>query len=395
MPRTGDRGIRDQTLTTCRGTSMIHLLPSADYEFYLGRNFSREEEVLFEPTERLLAMYESLGLRTTLFCDVACIWRYREWGREEIASRMEQQMADALARGHDVQAHLHPHWLHARQTDDGGYQFDPRTYLLGTLDEDEAKCRLAVEHLARRTITYLNQLLQPVDANYRCIAFRAGGYGLQPRTPLILEALIKAGFVIDSSIIPGFVFRSSTHQVDFTHTPNHPNYWLSPRTGLTQPGPDGEGLFEIPIPAIHLTPVQGYLFNLPEALRQGLTILAGRESNHERKGAPCGETSPMLTASRWRRAYWRSRALLQTRFHRLEAGPCLRPMLATFDGHLRRFSKTHRDLHLSLNCHPKGMTSRHFDVLRRFHQHAGSSPTMRHLTFFQAWNQLQSAIPSP
>ncbi|HAT49748.1 MAG TPA: hypothetical protein DCS88_05340, partial [Alphaproteobacteria bacterium] len=295
---------------------MIHLLPSADYEVYLGANHAHEEEVLIEPTNRLLKMYESLGLRTTLFCDVACIWRYREWGREETASRMERQMIDAVSRGHDVQAHLHPHWL---RTDliAGGYVFPPEDYLLGTLDTDETRCQTIVEHLLQRVVAYLHRLLQPVDPEYRCIAFRAGGYGLQPRENMVIAALIKAGFVIDSSIIPGFVYHSGTHRVDFSATPNRANYWLNAEHGLAQPAPDGEGLFEIPIPAIALPPLQALWVNLPEALRQTVTILTGQDRTDTPRGIPCGEPPPQ-PASRWHRAYWRGLALLHTRFHRLE-----------------------------------------------------------------------------
>ncbi|MEO5327736.1 MAG: hypothetical protein H7829_05770 [Magnetococcus sp. THC-1_WYH] len=370
---------------------MIYLLPSADYEVYLGANHDREEAVLIEPTNRLLEMYESLGLRTTLFCDVACIWRYREWGREETASRMERQMIDAIVRGHDVQAHLHPHWL---KTDwiEGRYLFSPEDYLLGTLDADETRCQIMVEQLLQRVVTYLHGLLQPVDPEYRCIAFRAGGYGLQPRENMVLAALIKAGFVIDSSIIPGFIYHSGTHRVDFSATPDRANYWLDAKHGLSQPAPDGQGLFEIPIPAIGLTPLQALRINLPEALRQTVTILTGQDHNHPPRGIPCGETPPQ-PASRWHRAYWRGRALLQTRFHRLEAGLSLPLLQTTWKRYLQRFPQD-QDLYLAINCHPKGMQQRHFHVLKRFHQKtAHHSPRpLRCLTFRDAWHQLRTVL---
>lgn len=370
---------------------MIHLLPSADYEVYLGANHAHEEEVLIEPTNRLLDMYESLGLRITLFCDVACIWRYREWGKEDIAVRMERQMIDALSRGHDVQAHLHPHWL---RTDliDGNYVFSPEDYLLGTLDTDETRCQTIVEHLLQRVVTYLNALLQPIDSEYQCIAFRAGGYGLQPREKMVLAALLKAGFAIDSSIIPGFVYRSGTHHVDFTATPHQANYWLNAEYGLSQPAPDGEGLFEIPIPAIRLTPWQALQVNLPEALRQVVTILIGQDQKHPPRGTPCGENPPE-PASRWQRAYWRGRAmLLDTRFYRLEAGLSLHLLQTTWERYLNSFPDHGQDSYLAINCHPKGMQQRHFEVLKQFLKHAAcrSPHPLACLTFRDAWQQLRT-----
>ncbi|HIJ82931.1 MAG: hypothetical protein HW380_290 [Magnetococcales bacterium] len=372
---------------------MIHLLPSADYEYYLGGNFLREEQVLLEPTDRLLSLYESLGLKITLFCDVACIWRYREWGEENIASQMEQQMRDALSRGHDVQAHLHPHWL---KTERAGrrYEFRKEDYLLGTLDANAERCQAAMEHILGRSAAYLNDLLQPVDPEYRCVAFRAGGYGLQPREKMVIAALIKAGFAIDSSIIPGFIYRSSTHQVDFSTAPRLANYWLDPQNGLAQPAPEGTGIYEIPIASMQLTPMQSWGVNLPEALRQAMAILTGQDGATAHRGEPC-DTPPQDTkASRWHRAYWRSRSLLQTRFHRLEAGPSLHLLRTTLDRYLQNLPATQPVIHLSLNSHPKGMTQHHLDVLKRFHRETNQRHpnTLRCITFREAWQQMTSEI---
>ncbi|MBF0421812.1 MAG: hypothetical protein HQL73_02345 [Magnetococcales bacterium] len=367
---------------------MIYLLPSADYEFYLGRNLLTEEQVLIEPTWQLLDLFESLGLKTTLFCDVASLWRYREWGQERIASLMEQQMTAAVSRGHDVQAHLHPHWLRT-EWGDNGYVFKANDFLLGSLMEDEEECRLYVKHLLDRTVSYLHQLLQPVDPEYRCIAFRAGGYGLQPREHMILACLIEAGFSIDSSIIPGYHQRSATHRVDFSRVPKAANYWLDPQGGIDHPAPAGQGIFEIPVASYHLTPMQSWLVNFPEALRQGLAILAGGKTAEKPRGEPCGVVVRDLAPSRWprlRQAYWRMLAAMNTRFLRLEAGPNLAALQATLNGYLNSLPGAEVTVYLSLNCHPKGMTRRHFMVLKRFlHSLARChGPSLQCITFQEA-----------
>lgn len=370
---------------------MIYILPSADYELYLGQIFAGEGEVLIEPTDRLMEMFESIGQRMTLFCDVACIWRYREWGKETIATAMERQMRDALSRGHDVQAHLHPHWLQTELID-GRYVFPAKEYLLGTLDSDEERCRRRVFELLVRSRDYLHGLLRSVDPGYRCIAFRAGGYGLQPRERMVLAALIKAGFGIDSSIIPGFTFKSSTHSVDFTATPTLANYWLGPKEGLSRAAPEGEGVFEIPIPAIRLTKARAAWINFPEAFRQAVAILRGRDPDNERKGEPCGG-EPALVTSRWRRAYWRSRAMMRTQFHRLEAGPSLRHLQTVLDVYVRSLPAYGQDIYLSVNSHPKGMTPRHGRVLKNFIERVGDvrGKKCQCITFQKSWEQVQSA----
>ena len=87
----------------------INLLYSIDYELFWTHN-DDEVRVLVEPTERLLRQAEALGVRYTLFVDVLCLFRYRELGLHRFVDAVEDQLRDAVRRGHDVQTHLHPHW---------------------------------------------------------------------------------------------------------------------------------------------------------------------------------------------------------------------------------------------------------------------------------------------
>src|SRR5581483_1985547 len=89
---------------------------------------------MVEPTRALLDTCESIGVPMSLFCDVACLWRYREDGDEAFPAAVEDQLRDAIRRGHDVQAHLHPHWLHARR-ENGGWAAPLDTFLVGSLDD--------------------------------------------------------------------------------------------------------------------------------------------------------------------------------------------------------------------------------------------------------------------
>src|SRR5688572_2121620 len=141
---------------------MVRVLYSADYELFLGENFLPEIEVLVEPTKRLLAVCEELGIPMTLFVDVACLWRYRELGDHAFPDAVEAQLRDALRGGHDVQAHLHPHWLHATR-EDGRWSAPLDTFLVGSLDDPAA--------LLARARDYLQSVLQSVDPAYRCVAF--------------------------------------------------------------------------------------------------------------------------------------------------------------------------------------------------------------------------------
>src|SRR5690606_36231486 len=124
------------------------------------------------------------------FPDVCCAWWHREHGEHAFADRFEEQMREVVRRGHDVQLHLHPHWLWCTR-ENGAFVFDPsRMYPheLGWGDgEDEAPA------VIRRGVTYLDTLLRPVDPQYRCTALRAGSLALQPDEGELLRVLLAAG----------------------------------------------------------------------------------------------------------------------------------------------------------------------------------------------------------
>ncbi|MBF0416946.1 MAG: hypothetical protein HQL86_01690 [Magnetococcales bacterium] len=377
---------------------MIHLLYSADYELFLGGISQPEESVLIEPTRHLLERCEQLGIPLTLFADVACLWRYRDLGLERFPELAEAQLVAAIRRGHDVQSHLHPHWEGTR-FENGRFLFDPANYLCGTCAPDPKTRQLRTRAWLGRAATHLEALLTPHAPDYRCIAFRAGGYGLQPEASMLLAALQELGYRIDSSIIPGFSLHTAVQQVDFTQVPREGNYWLSPEFGLDNPAPWGQGLFEIPIGACRFTTPERLAVRLPEALRQAWGILLNQATPTTR-GTPCngGATVSTSAAGRLKRAWWRFNALMNNNFQRLELGTDPRPLVAAFQGHLRASSYQkgqERPLFVALNIHPKGIDTRHLDALERFHatlwrHHAGE---IRAITFQQA-NRLIETLRS-
>jgi hypothetical protein len=118
----------------------VNLLYSIDYEVFWTRN-DDEIRVLVDPTERLLRQAEELGVRYTLFVDVLSLFRYRELGLPRFVDAVEHQLRGAVRRGHDVQTHLHPHWLTAERNGDE-WSFDPESFLLGTFgDADQVYSR--------------------------------------------------------------------------------------------------------------------------------------------------------------------------------------------------------------------------------------------------------------
>jgi hypothetical protein len=97
-----------------------------------------------------------------------------ELGLHRCVDAVEDQLWDAVRRGHDVQTHLHPHWTRAARKD-GIWSFDSQTFLLGNLGDAEQVCSKSKE-LLTRVRQYFEALLKPVSPHHRTVAYRAGGY---------------------------------------------------------------------------------------------------------------------------------------------------------------------------------------------------------------------------
>lgn len=227
------------------------LLFSLDYEPWFSVNTPDEAAVILPPTDAILACCERHGARATLFVDVLALRRLEEVGRGAIAARIAAQIADAVARGHDAQLHLHPHWLAAEW--DGAWRFPSDAYRLDAPGLDDAAVAARTEALAREGIARLRAAIG--DAAHPVVAFRAGGYAIQPRDGAILRGLAASGIRIDSSVVPGMRKRTGWQAVDFTAAPGLPTWRVAPGSGVLAAAP--HGLLEIPIAAADLGPAAG------------------------------------------------------------------------------------------------------------------------------------------
>lgn len=339
---------------------MLYILVSADYELFMGINLVPEEQVLIEPTERLLETCEAAGAPLNIFADVACLWRYRQLGMEEFPELAERQMRDAVRRGHDVQTHMHSHWLSARQ-EDGRWQAPAKDYMLGTMFPD--RCREASAELLERARRHLEELLTPVDPGYRCLAFRAGGYGLQPQEHEIIAALGDAGYVIDSSIMPDLVLLTGYTEVDFRSLPAMANWRLSPEAGL---GHDPAGrIWEIPIASYRERP-------LDRAARIARRLMGGAgAAPPARREPPRGlPVLAMEAAGRGGTPTRLGRALrtFAPKRYELEISGRLSEMKRVTELYLRQRRPAGADMFFAMTSHPKGLYETEFENLARYCQ---------------------------
>lgn len=225
---------------------MLNICMTADHELFTGTNFVDEEEVLIKPTNQLLAVLEAHRVPLTLFTDVCSIERYRQLlPHSTFPEIIEGQLRRAILTGHDVQLHIHPHWM---DTDfiDGKWITRYERFRLHTWGF-EAGAGTDAQSIIRQGKKYLESLLKQVDPAYQCLSYRAGGWCLQPEEPL-LKALIAEGIRIDTTVYRGGYMAYEDKWFDYRDAPDVASWWIDPALGLsTQAEPSPEAMFEVSI----------------------------------------------------------------------------------------------------------------------------------------------------
>lgn len=217
---------------------MLKILLTFDYEIFFGKNYYSAEDILFEPTEKIVQILNENKIKGTFFADICSVFAHQKAKRFEYITRLEQQLLQLNEEGHDVQLHIHPHWLKSR-IENGEWFFNDTYYRIhsfGFAGENSAHIIINNAH------KYLESLLQRQDRDYKCVAFRAGGFCIQPYEELF-TALANEGIIIDSSVAMEQKLISNVHKYDFSGMAEELNWiWRNSSTGSS--------IIEIPIGAV-------------------------------------------------------------------------------------------------------------------------------------------------
>lgn len=204
----------------------IKLLLSFDHELPLGGVYGSYSEALFEPTYQIISLADKLGVPITLFTDVLCALRFQEWDHENFYQPFVDQITHAIEKQHDVQLHLHPHWISTRFAN--GKFIPSADFKLADFKDRQPPGD--IDGIIKQGVDFLNRICKKADQDYKCIAYRAGGYNLSPETEAILRSLFKNGIRIESSINPGFYYKSALSTINYKGMPNC-SHWVLPFNG--------------------------------------------------------------------------------------------------------------------------------------------------------------------
>lgn len=228
---------------------MLYVCLSFDHELFLGDNFIPEKDVLIDPTNRILEVLTKHNISGTFFSDVCSILRYSELGLKDYPFLMEEQLKDLTLSGQDVQLHIHPNWLKSHYHD-GRWIIDSKSYRIQTFSNEDQSINnnWTMQSIIESGKEWLELLLKDAWADYACVAFRAGGFCIQPEKEL-LSCLIDNGILIDSSIAPGVCSTSLYNHYDFRNCPKGKmNWYISPSEGIFKSTiKEEKRIFEVPV----------------------------------------------------------------------------------------------------------------------------------------------------
>lgn len=243
---------KEEALNDWRPLVMLHLVLSLDYELF-GNGSGDVQSVIVEPTSRILETCDRHGVKISIMFEVAEYLALKgAWedgllpGSYSPAREMEEQILDAVGRGHDVQLHIHPQWLGAVLRD-RVWCLNMEQYRIADLPNGYGTINDPLSILGAMSIckSALEQLVNKRRPEYRCRVFRAGGFLVQP-SKLVVEAMVESGIAVDSSVVKGLV-RSAPYEVDFRHAVSHRNWWKANVADVASRGSEGVGLVELPI----------------------------------------------------------------------------------------------------------------------------------------------------
>lgn len=325
----------------------INILLTFDYELPLGGIAKSFGHSLFKPAENLFLFAKDQEVPLTFFADILSYSRFKEKNIHSYTDGFENQLRYALRENHDVQLHIHPHWL---KTEVSENTFVPsgNFRLAGFCQKPYPQ---NISGIVENSVNLLTQLMRKEDKTYKCIAYRGGGYNISPCTKEIIQALKDNGICYDSSVVPGYFFISKENKVDFRKVPKLPNWELAEDGHLSHKG--NSGIWEVPIASIPKSP-----FETPTALKMKKLAYRAPETR-----------GPMIHSHAETSLSDKFKKLLSYRMLTVDNYTYSHSyLIKIFDQYVSKFRK-HETISLALIGHPKSMAPYSYSLLKNFIQY--------------------------
>jgi peptidoglycan/xylan/chitin deacetylase (PgdA/CDA1 family) len=205
----------------------MNLILTFDYELY-GDGSGDIFKHIIEPTNKILDCCKKHNIKTTIFFEIIEFIKLEElWNKgnkmgydSNPIDAIKNQIKLAAIDGHDIQLHIHPQWINALYVNNK-WVVDFSNWRLGDFSCSNG---YSIEDLLQEAKLAVEEIVQQVKPEYKCIALRAGAYNITPSKE-VYNAMVKLGLKLDSSVYPGGYETGSLSQYDFRHAPINKDYW--------------------------------------------------------------------------------------------------------------------------------------------------------------------------
>ena len=220
---------------------MLKVIFTLDYEIH-GNGQGFPYDLMVEPTNRMLDMFSRYGAKLTIFPDVAEIIKFGEYkdyyGRDEYCyDNIIKQLQRTVKTGHDVQLHIHSSYFNAIYKE-GQWLQDWSEYSFSDLPYER------ISWMIRIGKKFLESILKPVDQRFRCIAFRAANWSVNP-SENIARTLIENDIKIDTSVFK-YGQRKGINNFNYSYAHNALIPWIASNDDFCCFDPGGQ-IWEFPI----------------------------------------------------------------------------------------------------------------------------------------------------
>lgn len=243
---------------------MLNIYITFDYELFFNETEYNEQEVLITPTYEIARDLNSRGISGTFFVDMSSVIRYMELGFFDYPDMVKEQILELYKQGHDIELHTHPHWYNSVK-ETGKWIFDNSSYCLSGFDDAR------IIEIISKEKELLEEIIRSEIDSYFCMAYRAGGFCVQPYDK-IGDALSKTGIKIDSSICTGSYKNNGIHAYNFRKVPRKRKYYWRELTKKD----NCAGILELPIGTIENKFLKLKIWKFMPKLNPG--ILKGKPS---------------------------------------------------------------------------------------------------------------------
>lgn len=209
-----------------------------DYEIYMGTDQGNWRKSVINNTKSLTDIMAKYNVVSTFFVDTLFLLRLKELGEIDTLENFEKQLVELYKIGHDIQLHIHPHWINSKIDKLDRWIIDYNYYQHSSLTKEE------IDFWITESCLYLKELLPDIKL---CV-FRAGGFCVEPFDNLS-ESLLKNGIFIDSSVYASGFDDSKYQKYDFRQIPTKHSW----KFNVSPLSLENGRFVEVPLTSINMT----------------------------------------------------------------------------------------------------------------------------------------------